>query len=49
LVGLACGLLYRLFRRASGQGGQVGAWFQAGCLGLAALLVASAWYLALAG
>jgi len=49
LVGLAFGLLYSLFRRGSDPEGRSGAWLQAGCLGLALLLVAAAWYLALAG
>ncbi len=47
-VGLAFGLLYRFFRWGPDRGGRTGAWFQAGCLGLALLLVTTAWYLALA-
>jgi membrane associated rhomboid family serine protease len=49
LVGLAFGLLFRLFRREPEPGARTGAWLQAGCLGLALLLVSTAWYLALAG
>jgi membrane associated rhomboid family serine protease len=49
VAGLALGLLHRLSWRAAEPGGRTGGWLQAGCLGLALLLVSAAWYLALAG